>query len=181
MSDAQSLCAAVRIAYETSGRMTWPNNLSIEEHFENFRRSFYDLQELLHKLATIAAEVEREVPSRADPASVPAQVMQVLDLLLDVAYHDGTARELAVAAEAYTLAGYHDGAIMVSHSGRREDLLEAVAAARRGRPKRLLKHDAQGMFDAVRTLVCEGVVEGRDAMLRTNARWKERGGHERVA
>ena len=68
----------------------------------------------------------------ADPfiESERVQVMQVLDLLLDVAYHDGDDRDLAVAAEAYTLAGYHDGAIMVSHSGAHDDLMKRVAIAR---------------------------------------------------
>lgn len=84
--------------------------------------------------------------------SEPVQVMLVLDLLLDVAYHDGAARDLAVAAEAYTLAGYHDGAIMVSHSGTTDSLRREVQAARKGRPRQLLRHDAQGMLDTVRPL-----------------------------
>lgn len=66
-------------------------------------------------------------------------LMGALDLALDVAYHDGTARDLAVAAEAYTLVGFHDGAIRVSHSGTHDDLMARVAAARKGRPRRLLR------------------------------------------
>ena len=105
--------------------------------------------------------------------------MQVLDLLLDVAYHDGSERDLAVATEAYTLAGFHDGAIMVSHSGTHDDLMERVSAARRGRPKRLLTHDAQGMLHTVRVLIREGLVAGSDGWERKNRRWIERGGHDR--
>lgn len=105
------------------------------------------------------------------------QVMQILDVLLDVAYHEGTARDLAVAAEAYTLAGYHDGAIMVSHA---DDVLERVAAARRGRPRQMLRHDAQGVLHAVRVLLREGLLDGDDGWRRTNERWKERGGHDRA-
>lgn len=108
------------------------------------------------------------------------QVMLALDLLLDVAYHDGTARDLAVAAEAYTLAGYHDGAIMVSHASPQETRA-AVAAARKGRQRQLLRHDAQGVLSAVRALIHEGVLDGTDAARRTNERWIERGGHERAA
>ena len=112
--------------------------------------------------------------------SEAVQTMQALDLLLDVAYHDGTPRELAVAAEAYTLAGYHDGAIMVSHASPAETL-ERVAKARRGLPRRLLRHDAQGLLHAVRRLTQEGVLDGNEASRRTNQRWKDRGGHDRAA
>ena len=115
-------------------------------------------------------------PSRE---SEPTQVMLVLDLLLDVAFHDGSSRDLAVAAEAYTLAGYHDGAIMVSHAATGETL-NAVAAARKGRPRQLLKHDAQGLLSAVRVLVREGVLDGTSAARRRNERWIERGGHDRA-
>ena len=122
----------------------------------------------------------RESPNASLPSESEAvQVMQVLDLLLDVAYHDGTDRDLAVAAEAYTLAGYHDDAIIVSHSGPHFDLMERVSTARRGRPKRLLRHDAQGLLHAVRTLVREGLIEGREASRRANQRWIERGGFDR--
>jgi hypothetical protein len=105
------------------------------------------------------------------------QAMLVLDLLLDVAYHEGTDRELAVTAEAYTLAGYHDAAIMVSHTPAGQPL-GRVTAARRGRPRRLLRHDAQGLLYAVRALIAEGVLDGDDAARRTNMRWQERGGHD---
>jgi hypothetical protein len=104
--------------------------------------------------------------------------MLVLDLLLDVAYHDGSHRDLAVAAEAYTLAGYHDASIMVSHAGTHDDLLSRVAAARRGRPKRLIRHDAQGVLATVRTLIREGLIDGNEASRRTNERWKARGGYD---
>lgn len=98
--------------------------------------------------------------------------MLVLDLILDVAYHDGESRDLAVAAEAYTLAGFHDGAIMVSHAATGETL-RAVAASRKGRNRQLLKHDAAGLLYAVRALVHEGVLDGTDAARRTNERWIE--------
>ena len=113
--------------------------------------------------------------------SLPVQTMCVLDLLLDVAYHEGDDRDLAVAAEAYTLAGYHDGAIHVSHSGTHDDLMRRVADARRGRPKRLLRHDAQGLLYGVRELIREGLLDGDEAARRTNERWKERGGHDLAA
>lgn len=105
--------------------------------------------------------------------------MLVLDLLLDVAYHDGSARDLAVAAEAYTLAGYSDAAIMVSHSGTHDDLLARIQASRRGRRSNLLRHDAMGVLSAVQTLVREGIADGTEASRRQNERWKERGGYDR--
>ena len=107
------------------------------------------------------------------------QVMQVLDLLLDIAYHDGTRRELAVAAEAYTLHGYGDAAILIGHSGTRDELLRRIASARYGLQKALLRHDAQGVLHAVTVLVREGLVDGNAASNRENERWKERGGHDR--
>ena len=111
--------------------------------------------------------------------SEDVQVMQVLDLLIDVAYHDGTDRDLAVASEAWWLAGYSLSAIDVSHAGGHNAVLERVSAARHRREKRPLRHDAMGVLYAVRSLVREGVVEGREASLRTNERWKERGGYDR--
>lgn len=119
------------------------------------------------------------MPEQNARESEPVQVMQVLNLLLDVAYHDGTTRELAVMAEAYTLAGFHDGAIMVSHTPRGEPQ-SAVAQARKGRPKQLLRHDAQGVLHAVRALIREGLIDGCEASLRTNQRWLDRGGYDRA-
>jgi len=123
---------------------------------------------------------QRDVTALPLPVESDAvQVMQVLDLLIDVAYHDGTDRDLAVAAEAWTLAGYHDGSIDVAHGGGSFAVLARVTDARRGRPKRLLRHDAAGLLHGVRVLVGEGLIEGREASLRTNQRWQERGGYDR--
>jgi hypothetical protein len=104
-------------------------------------------------------------------------VMYALDALLDVAYHDGTRRDLAVAAEAWTLAGYHDGSIDVAHGGGCDAILERVAGARRGLPRRLLRADARGMLTAVTALVEAGVFTHREAAEATRQRWLARGGH----
>jgi hypothetical protein len=106
-------------------------------------------------------------------------VMVALDLLLDVAYHDGAPRDLAVAAEAYTLAGYHDAAILISHAGRHDDLMAVVASARRGRPRKLLRADARGMLATIRALIDAGVLDERACANATNQRWIARGGHDR--
>ncbi len=121
----------------------------------------------------------QSLPATPFVESERVQVMQVLDLLLDVAYHDGNDRDLAVAAEAYTLAGYHDGAIMVSHSGTHDDLMKRVAIARFRRHKRLLRQSGLGLLRTVEVLIHEGLIEGREASFRQNERWKERGGHGR--
>lgn len=107
------------------------------------------------------------------------EVMCALDLLLDVAYHDGAERDLAIAAEAYTLAGYSDGMIMVSHASA-DETLRRIAKARKGRAKRILTIEARGLLQAVETLASEGMLHGRDTRERKNARWQERGGHSRV-
>lgn len=60
----------------------------------------------------IGEAAERPVLSARPRDSHRVEVMCALDLLLDVAYHDGTPADLALAAEAYTLAGYHDGAMV---------------------------------------------------------------------
>lgn len=104
-------------------------------------------------------------------------VMYALDAILDVAYHDGKTRDLAVAAEAWTLAGYHDGSIDVAHGGRREAVLDRVAAARRGLPRRLLRADARGMLAAVTALLDAGIFTHREASEATRLRWLARGGH----
>ena len=112
--------------------------------------------------------------------SEATQVFLVLGLLLDVAYHDGSARDLAVADEAYALAGYFDPAVMISHAPR-DEALARFESARRGRHSRLLRHGAQGLLYAVRALVHEGVLDGSAASRRQNERWIERGGHDRAA
>lgn len=109
--------------------------------------------------------------------SEQTQVFLVLGLFLDVAFHDGTPRDLAVADEAYTLAGYHDPGVLISHADGKAR--ERIEAARRGRHRQLLRHDAEGLLYAVRTLVHEGLLDGSEAARRTNERWIERGGHDR--
>jgi len=93
-----------------------------------------------------------------------------------VAYHEGTERDLAVAAEAYTLAGYHDGAITVSHASH-DDVLGRVTAARRARPRRILRADARGLLYGLSVMCREGVLDAWDTRQRRHDRWKERGGH----
>lgn len=110
--------------------------------------------------------------------SAEVDLMYALELALDVAYHDGSARDLAVAAEAWSLAGYHDGSIMVSHSEGHDDLLERVAAARHGRPKRLLRADARGMVAAFRLLINEGAIDHVTLAEANRQRWIARGGHD---
>lgn len=105
------------------------------------------------------------------------EIMCALDLILDVAYHDGTERDLAVAAEAWTLAGYHDGSIMVSHATQ-EATLTRVREARHGRPKRLLRADARGMLGALTSLARAGALDSRMTSEALRLRWLNRGGHD---
>lgn len=111
--------------------------------------------------------------------SVATAIMCGLDLALDVAYHDGTPRDLAVAAEAWTLAGYNDGSIDVAHGGGRDEILQRVARARAGRPKRLLRADARGLLAAMRLLAEAGILTDSNAAEATRQRWLARGGHDR--
>lgn len=104
--------------------------------------------------------------------------MAALDLALDVAYHDGSPRDLAVAAEAYSLAGYHDGAIDIAHAGGHHAILSRVEAARKGRPKRLLRADARGLLAGVTLLAEAGIVTYSNAAEATRQRWLARGGHD---
>jgi hypothetical protein len=104
-------------------------------------------------------------------------VMGGLNLLLDIAYHDGTERDLAVAAEAWTLAGYHDGSIDVAHGGGWKVILDRVAQARKGRPRRLLRADARGMLYAVQALAEAGIVTFTATSEARRQRWLTRGGH----
>lgn len=106
-------------------------------------------------------------------------VMGALDLILDVAYHDGTTRDLAVAAEAYTLAGYSDGSIDIAHSGTHNDLMDKVAAARKGRPRRLLRADARGMIAGLTALAENGLITCGTCWEAKRQRWLARGGHGR--
>lgn len=107
--------------------------------------------------------------------------MGALELLLDVAYHDGSPRDLAIAAEAWTIAGYHDDSISIAHSGRQEQLLERVAAARRGRRTLLLRSRARGIVAAFTALAETGVISYAVCAEARRWRWGTRGGHDHKA
>lgn len=104
-----------------------------------------------------------------------ADVMYALHLALDVAYHDGTERDLAVASEAYALAGFYDP--MISHASM-DEVRERVAQARRGRNKRLLRADGRGMLAALVILADAGIVNSANAAEACRKRWLARGGHD---
>ena len=104
-------------------------------------------------------------------------VMGALELALDYAYHDGNMRDLAVAAEAWTLAGYNDGSLDVTHASMR-DLQDAVRDARSGRHRRLLRADARGMLTAFRALAESGAITYATCAEANRQRWLARGGHD---
>jgi hypothetical protein len=106
-------------------------------------------------------------------------VMAALELAIDFAYHDGHPRDLAVATEAYALAGYHDPTCLLSHSGGRARAESLIAQARAGRPRRLLKADARGMLSAFRLLADCGILTYANAAEAKRQRWLARGGHDR--
>lgn len=105
-------------------------------------------------------------------------VMGALELALDVAYHDGRPRDLAVAAEAWTLAGYNDGSLDVNHTSRAE-LSARLRFARAGRPKRLLRADGRGMLAGFRALAESGAITYATCSEANRQRWLARGGHDR--
>ena len=113
-------------------------------------------------------------------SDVRTALMAALDLAMDYAYHDGTPRELAVAATAQELAGYWDFAFGVAHASR-DEVIAAVEKARYGKPRRLLRADARGMLQAFRLLAKSGVITYASAADGRNRRWLARGGHDRVA
>lgn len=118
------------------------------------------------------------VPAHHPSHDVQVEVMCALELVLDVAYHEGTDRELAVAAEACTLAGYNVGSLFISHVTQ-EDLLTRVYEVRKGRPKQLLRADARGMLNGIRMLSEAGALDSRMTSEARRLRWLARGGHER--
>lgn len=135
---------------------------------------------------TVYEIVCRRLRETGDAAALPVhngtrdervEVMCALDLILDAAYHDGDERDLAVAAEAWTLAGYHDGSIMVWHATQ-EATLSRVAEARKGRPRRLLRADARGMLSALTALSRAGALDNRMTSEARRLRWLARGGHD---
>lgn len=99
-----------------------------------------------------------------------------IELALDFAYHNGTPRELAVAAEAWALAGYGDHSLDVYHASPGETL-ERVYAARRGRPRRLLRADARGLILGLVLLAAAGLISSRELNEARRIRWVQRGGH----
>src|SRR3990167_4487505 len=102
--------------------------------------------------------------------------MGALDLLLDVAYHDGpNPRDLAVAAEAWAQAGYHDGSIIISHASP-DETLARVAEARKGRHRQLLRAEARGVVGAFAMLAEASLISHAACAQGTNQRWKEPGG-----
>lgn len=102
-----------------------------------------------------------------------------IDLLLDVAWHDGDARDLAVAAEAWSLIGFHDGSIDIAHAGPAAEVRASVWVARRGRQRRLLRADARGVVKALYALAENGLLTRVAADEAVRLRWLARGGHDR--
>jgi hypothetical protein len=110
-------------------------------------------------------------------SAIETTVMGAIDLILDHAYHEGSDRDLAVAAEAWTLAGYHDGSIDVAHASHGE-LLHRVANARKGRPRRLLRADARGLLNGLTLLAKDGLLTYAIVSETKRRRWLARGGHD---
>ncbi len=118
-----------------------------------------------------------EVAALVPDSDVRVALMAALDLAMDYAYHDGTERELAVAATALELAGYWDFGFGVTHASR-DDVLTAVSKARKGRPKRLLLADARGMIQAFDLLARSGVITYASSADGRNRLWLARGGYD---
>jgi hypothetical protein len=107
--------------------------------------------------------------------------MGALDLALDVAYHDGpNLRDLAVAAEAWTQAGYNDGSIMVRHASA-DETLDRVTEARKYRHRQLLRAEARGVVRGFMILAKHGVITHAMCAQARNDRWRNRGGHKAAA
>jgi len=105
--------------------------------------------------------------------------MAALELALDVAYHDGSLYDLAVASEAYKLAGYHDGATSAITHATRDEIEHAIAFARYRRKRKLLLSRAQGMLDGLQLLADQGVITWANCSEANRQRWLARGGHDR--
>jgi hypothetical protein len=117
------------------------------------------------------------VSGRDRDTEAATAVMAALDLAIDFAFHDGHPRDLAVATEAYALAGYADPSCNLSHSGGRARADSLIAQARAGRPRRLLRADARGMLAAFRLLAATGVITYQSCAEAKRLRWLARGGH----
>lgn len=117
------------------------------------------------------------VPAHNPQHNVDVEVMSALDLLLDCAYHEGIPSDLALMAEAWSQAGYHDGSILISHTTQ-EEVLVAVRAAGRYRNKQLLRHRANGLLNGLRYLAEAGALDSRMTSEARRLRWLARGGHD---
>lgn len=135
---------------------------------------------------TVYEEVCRQLRETGDAVGVPVhnpnhnvdvEIMCALDLLLDCAYHDGSPRDLALMAEAWSQAGYHDGSIQVSHATQ-EAVLARVREARKGRHRNLLRARASGLLAGLRHLSEAGALDSRMTSEARRLRWLARGGHE---
>jgi hypothetical protein len=113
----------------------------------------------------------------ASDSDARTAVMAALELTLDVAYHDGTARDLAVADEAYALAGYTGPSVAIAHTTKGQ-VEEAIYLCRKGRPRRLLRADARGMLAAFSILADHGVITYSNCAEARRQRWLARGGHD---
>lgn len=121
------------------------------------------------------ADARSIVASSTDGARTA--VLAALELAIDVVYHDGTARDLAVASEAYRLAGYVDPTCCTATHATREQLGDAIARARRGRQRRLLEADGRGMLAAFTMLAAAEVITWSSCSQAKHLRWLGRGGH----
>lgn len=117
------------------------------------------------------------MPSESD---VKVAVMAALELALDVAYQDGpTARDLAIASEAYREAGYYDEAATSITHATRDEIVVAIDKARYARRRALLKADGRRMLATFRMLAEQGVITWGNCSEAKRQRWLSRGGHDR--
>jgi hypothetical protein len=111
-------------------------------------------------------------------SDVKTAVMAAIELEVDVAYHDRGLRHLAVAAEAWNLAGYFIGAIDVSHGGGADAILAKITEAKKHRDRKILHADARGMLRAFTTLAEVGLLTYSSCAEARRQRWIARGGHD---
>lgn len=117
------------------------------------------------------------IPPPIDAGEVSTAIMAALALELDWAYHDGTPERLAIASEAYRMAGFHDESVAVAHASR-DEVDERVAAARRGRHRLRMRARAAGGLDALRLLAEHGIITYSICAEARRQRWLARGGHD---
>lgn len=133
--------------------------------------------EAMAALGELARRARAAGLGEAGEAEPRTAVMAALELVLDVAYHEGEPYDLALAAEAWQLAGYNDGSLEVSHA-RRDVVLERLAAARKGRRRLQLQCRAQGLLLALTALAEAGLYTYSTAAEAKRLRWLARGGHD---